>query len=94
MSTYLDLSVLRLLLVGHDVQMGEVYFRLPGTNGLHAKAKIERFTAAGSRCRQNLKNEYYHVVVWQTTSKYCTKKRASRAARLFFFIQSIKSLIF
>jgi len=35
----------------------------------------------------------FHVVVWQTTSKYCTKKRAARAARLFFFIQPIKSLI-
>ena len=27
------------------------------------------------------------------TSKQCTKKRAARAARLFFFIQPIKSLI-
>ena len=35
----------------------------------------------------------YHVVVWQTTSKHCTKKRAARAARLFFFTQPIKSLI-
>ena len=34
-----------------------------------------------------------HVVVWPTTSKHCTKKRAARAARLFFFIQPIKSLI-
>ena len=39
--------------------MGEVYFRLPVTNGFHAKAKNKRFTAAGSRCRQNLKNEYF-----------------------------------
>ena len=39
--------------------MGEVYFRLLGTDGLHAKAKNERFTAVGSRCRQNLKNEYF-----------------------------------
>ena len=29
----------------------------------------------------------------QTTSKDCTKKRAARAARLFFVIQPIKSLI-
>ena len=33
----------------------------------------------------------FHVVVWQTTSKHCTKKRAARAARLFSFIQPIKS---
>ena len=35
----------------------------------------------------------FHAVVCQTTSKHCTKKRATRAARLFFFIQPIKSLI-
>ena len=34
----------------------------------------------------------FHVFVCQTTSKHCTKKRAARAARLFFFIQPIKSL--
>ena len=38
-------------------KIGEVHFRLFGTNGLHAKAKSERFTAAGSCCRQNLKYE-------------------------------------
>jgi len=31
-------------------------------------------------------------VVWQTTSKHWIKKRAKRAARLFVFIQPIKSL--
>jgi len=35
----------------------------------------------------------FHVVLWQTTSKDCTKKRAARAARLVFFIQPIKSFI-
>ena len=35
----------------------------------------------------------FPVVVWQTTSKHCTKKHAARAARLIFFIQPIKSLI-
>ena len=34
----------------------------------------------------------FHVVVWQTTSKY--KIYAARAARLFFSIQPIKSLIY
>ena len=33
-----------------------------------------------------------HVVVWQAT-KNCAKKRAVRAARLFFLIQPLKSLI-
>ena len=32
----------------------------------------------------------FHVVVWQTTSKHCIKKRAAHAARLFFRTQQIK----
>ena len=35
----------------------------------------------------------FHVIVWQTTSKHCNKERAAPAARLFFFIQPIKSFI-
>ena len=34
----------------------------------------------------------FHVVIWQTTSKNCTKVRASRAARLVFLIQPIRLL--
>ena len=38
-----------------------VHFCLPGTNGFRGRVKIERFTAAGSRCRpepriENLSN--------------------------------------
>ena len=40
-------------------KIGEVHYRLHGTNGFHVKAKNERFTTAGSRCRQNLKNENF-----------------------------------
>ena len=40
-------------------KIGELHFRLLGTNGFHVKAKGERFTAAGSRCRQNLKYENF-----------------------------------
>ena len=36
-------------------KIGGVPFRLLGTNGFHVKAKNERFIAASSRCRQNLK---------------------------------------
>ena len=32
-------------------KIGEVYFRLLGTNGFHEKAEKEKFSAAGSRCR-------------------------------------------
>ena len=38
-------------------KIGGAHFRLLGTNGFHVKAKNERFTAANSRCRQNLKYE-------------------------------------
>ena len=34
----------------------------------------------------------FHVVNWQTPSKNCIEVRASRATRLFFLIQPIKSL--
>ena len=36
----------------------------------------------------------FHVVIWQTTSKNCAIVRAARAARLFFFIQPIRSFFF
>ena len=38
-------------------KIGELYFRLLGTNGFHVKEENEMFTAAGSRCCQNLKHE-------------------------------------
>ena len=49
-------------------------------------------------CRLALSSELqiwkFHVVVWQTASKNdCTRKRAARAARLFFLIQPIISLM-
>ena len=40
-------------------KIGWVHFRLLDTNGFHLKAKNERFTAASSRCRQNLKYENF-----------------------------------
>ena len=38
-------------------EMGEASFRLLGTIGFHVKAEELIFTAAGSRCLQNLKYE-------------------------------------
>ena len=40
-------------------KIGEVHFRLLGTNRYHVKAENERFTAASSRCRQKLKYENF-----------------------------------
>ena len=72
-------------------KIGEVHFRLRGTNGFHAKAMNERFTAVG--LRQNLKNEGFTSPFSRLRQKIAPKKRAARAARLFFLIQPIKSLI-
>ena len=40
-------------------KVDEVHFRFLGTNGFHVKAENEGFTAAGLRCRQNLKYEQF-----------------------------------
>jgi len=40
-------------------KIGKLHFRLLATNGFHVKVKSERFTAASSRCRQNLKCENF-----------------------------------
>ena len=40
-------------------KVGEMQFRLLGTNGFHKKAKKERFSAASLRCRLNLKYENF-----------------------------------
>ena len=40
-------------------KIGGVHFRLLGTSVFHVKLKNERFTAASSRCRQNLKYENF-----------------------------------
>ena len=40
-------------------KIGELHFPWLGTNGFHVKAKSERFTSAGFRCRQNLKYENF-----------------------------------
>ena len=54
------LIFLRLSRVDYTLyKIGELHFRLLGTNDFHDKAKSERFTAASSRCRQNLKCENF-----------------------------------
>ena len=40
-------------------KIGGVHFHFLGMNGFHVKAKNERFTAASSRCRQNLNRENF-----------------------------------
>ena len=54
---------------------------------------MKDLTTAGSRCRQNLKYEKFMSSFGRLRQKNCAKKRAARAARLFFLIQPIISLI-
>ena len=75
--------------------IGEAYFRLlGGTNGFHAKAENERFSAVGLGCRQNPKHENFNSSFGRLRQKNCSKKRrVARATRLFLSIQPIKLLI-
>ena len=70
---------------------GEVFFHLIGTNGFHVKAKNDLLLRARVVVRtSNMK------ISPRRSADYVKKlhqKRAARAARLFFFIQPIKSLI-
>ena len=50
-----------------------MHFRLLDTNGVHAKAKNEGFTAEGSRCRQNLKNENFTSLFGRLRQKVAPK---------------------
>ena len=86
-SVFCDYSMLVTL-----YKIGELHLLLLGTKGFHTKAKNKRFTAAGLRCRQNLKMKFSRRRL-ADYDKNWTKKRAPRAARLFSLIQPIKSLI-
>ena len=61
-------------------KIGEVHFRLLDTNGFHVKAKNERFTAASSRCLQNLKYENLTPSFARIRENIAPQKRAARAA--------------
>ena len=87
------LSLLRLFLVDHVVQIGGGHFRLLGTNGFHVKAKNERFTSASSRCRQNLKYEIFTSSFGRLRQNIAPKSVPHVQHDYFFFIQPIKSLI-
>jgi len=66
---YLWLSVLTAIysMMIKLYKIAKLNFRLLSTNGFHVKAKAEKFTAASSRCRQNVKHENF------TSSKHYTK---------------------
>ena len=75
-------------------KIGEVRFRLLGTNGLDAAiVKNERFTPACSRCPRNLKNENFTSSFGKLRKKSEPKRVLHVELDLFFLIQPIKSLI-
>ena len=78
------LSLLRLFHVDHVVQNRRSALSLAGHRWFSSKGKEWKIYS----CELALSSEpqiwKFHVVVWQTASKQCTKKRAARAARFFF----------
>ena len=75
-------------------KIDEVCFHLIGTNGFHVKAENERFTAAGSCCRQKLKYENFTSSFGRLRQKIAPKSVPHvQPTRLFFRIQPIKSMI-
>ena len=72
-------------------KIGEVHFRLLGTNGFHAKVKIERFTAAGSRCPQNFQYENFT----SSLGRLCQKlhQKACRTCSTIIFPHSTNQII-
>ena len=87
------LSLLRLFHVDHVVQNRRSALSLACHEWFSCKGKEGKIYCCELPLSSKPQICKFHVDVWQTTSKHCTKKRAARAARLFFFIQPIKSLI-
>ena len=54
-------------------EIGEVSFRLLGTNDFQRKAENERFSAVGSRCRQDLKYENFMSSFGRLRQKFSIK---------------------
>ena len=73
-------------------KIGEVYFRFLGTNGFHVKEESERFTAAGSRCRQNLKYEN-STLSFGTSRQKIAAKSVSHVQHDYFFSHSTNQII-
>ena len=75
-------------------KIGEVYFRLLGTDSFHIKAEKERFSAVGSRCRQNLKYENFSSS-FDKLRQRSVPKSVPHVQHDYFslFNQSIKSLV-
>ena len=87
------LSLLRLFHVHHVVQIRRSALSLAWHEWFSCKGKEWKIYCCELALSSKPQIWKFHVVVWQTTSKHCTKNRAARATRLFFFTQPIKSLM-
>ena len=87
------LSLLRLFHVDHIVQSRRTALSLAWYEWFSCKGKEWKTYCCELALSSEPQTWKFHGVFWQTTSNICTKKRAARAARLFFSIQPIKSLI-
>ena len=68
----------------------EMHFRLLGTNGYHVKVNNKRFTAAGSRYRQNLKYENFTSSFGRLRRKIAPK--ACHTCRMIIFPHSANQI--
>ena len=74
--------------------IGEAYFRLlGGTNGFHAKAENERFSAVGLGCRQNPKHENVNSSFGRLRQKKLLQKAACRTCNTIIFHHSTNQII-
>ena len=75
-------------------KIGELHFRLLGTNGFHVKAKNERYTAASLGCCQNLKN--FNMKISRCRLADYIKKlhqKACRTCSTIIFLHSTNEII-
>ena len=86
------IELLRLFQVGHVLQNRQSALSLALHEWFSCKGKDWKIYCSELVLLSETQIWKFHVVVCQTTSKHCTKKRAARAARLFFLIKPIKSL--
>ena len=85
------LTLLRLFHVDHVVQNTRIALSLAWYERFSCKGRVKDLLLR-ARVVVRTSNTKISSCLWQTTSKHCTKKRAARAALLFFLIQPIKSL--
>ena len=73
-------------------KIGEVHFRLLGTNDFYVKAKSERFSVL-LRARVVVRTSNMKISRCRLVDYVKTSQQNARAARLVFYIEPIKSLI-